>query len=233
MVALKPCLQYIYFLLLGGLSLFAQEKPFSFAQNSWHTGITLNILSEDEDDIEGLLFNIDERENTGFAINILGGYFFKENLSVGIQYNYTKKEKDLYYFNNDNASHYQLASTKHTITPFLRNYIPISNDNRFSLFNETDLGFGFGNTLVRHTKSETDITKTYTEEFDFKLGIRPGVNVIIVKGFAFEVAIDLLGLRYTSKNVLKNGINNGTQNNFKFDFDISLLSLDFGLAYYF
>ncbi|RSK40271.1 hypothetical protein [Mangrovimonas spongiae] len=210
-----------------------QEKVITFSKGMWHTGITLSIDDSEDENIDNLLYNVIENERNGFEINVLGGYFVKEAMSVGIQYSYLKRERDLIYELDDNEARRQSALSRHTATAFLRNYFPISANNRFNFFNETDLSFGFGNSNFRHTKSDTDITKTFTDEYNLKLGVRPGISVILTKGFAFEVSLDLLGLTYSNEDVTKDGVKEGSRSDFNFDFDISLLSLDFGLAYYF
>ncbi len=210
-----------------------QEKVINFSKGMWHTGVTLSIENSQDDNIDNLLYSIIENERNGFEINLLGGYFVKEDMSVGMQYSYLKRERDLIYELDDTEARRQSAVSRHTITAFLRNYFPISPNNRFSFFNETDLSFGFGNSNFRHEKSETDMTKTFTDDYNLKLGVRPGISVILTQGFAFEVSLDLLGLTYSNEKITKDGIDEGSRSDFNFDFDISLLSLDFGLAYYF
>ncbi|MFV0541877.1 MAG: hypothetical protein ACK5MZ_11710 [Aestuariibaculum sp.] len=226
------------FLLLFFTALYGnaqeKEKVLSFAKGTWHTAVTLSIKDTKDDNIDNLLFKINENKTNSFEVNILGGYFFKDYMSTGMRYSYLKRERNLNYQTDSNDQvRRQYALSRHTFVGFIRNYFPISADNRFNFFNETDLGIGFGNSNLRHTKSETDITKTYTDDYNLKLGIRPGIAIVIVEGFSFEVAVDLLGLNYTHHKETANGTSQGTSSDFNFDFDISLLSLGFGLAYYF
>ncbi|MEL4306479.1 outer membrane beta-barrel protein [Joostella sp. CR20] len=210
-----------------------EEPVINFSKGKWHTGITLSVNTDDDDDIENILFNISKNEQENFEINFTGGYFVKDNMSIGLQYSYLKHSQDLNYQTDDESPRYQSAKSVHTFTGFLRNYYPVTANHRLNFFNETNLGVGFGNTNTRHTKSEDDITKTFNDEFNLRLGVKPGVAVILTEGFAFEVALKLLGLDYTHSDITTNGIKQGSSSDFKLDFDISLLSLDFGLAYYF
>ncbi len=228
---LKILVPLVFFALEGVAQ--DQEKVVSFSKGTWHTAVTLSIENYKDENVDDLLYNVAENNRSGLEINVLGGYFVKENMSVGMRYSYLKRDRDLTYDLDDSEARLQLASSNHTITTFLRNYYPISANNRFSFFNETDLSFGFSNSNLRHTKSETDITKTFTDGYDLKLGVRPGVSVILTEGFAFEISLDLLGLTYANQKVVKDEVSEGSRSNFNFDFDISLLSLDFGLAYYF
>jgi len=227
----------VFFLVFNSHSLFSQDtndnKVITFSKGTWHTGLTLSINNSNDENIENILINVIDNENNGFEINMLGGYFFKDDMSAGLQYSYSHLERDLKYQNEGEQSRYQSAKSNHFFTAFIRNYFPISSSNRFNFFNQTNLGFGFGNSNIRQTKSINDITKTFTNDFNLRLGVKPSIAVILTKGFAFEIAVDLLGLTYSNSNVTKDGIIEGSSSDFKFDFDISLLSLDFGLAYYF
>ncbi len=225
---------FLTFIFLNIKTTYAQEeKVITFSKEMWHTALTMSINDSKDENIDNILLNIVDKQNKGFEINILGGVFLKENLSVGMRYSYLKRDLDVIYKNDENESRYQYARAKHSFTPFLRNYFPISKNNQFSFFNETDVSFGFGNTNSRHTKSANDITKTFSDEFNVSIGVKPGLAVILTKGFAFEISVDLLGLTYANSDVIKDGVRQGNSSDFKFDFDISLLSLDFGLAYYF
>lgn len=222
-------------LLCSSVLVFGQEveKVVDFEKGAWHVGVTMNIKNENEENVDNIILNVDVDDDDRFEFNVSGGYFVADYMSAGLKYGYLKKERDLQYNSDGEVAHYQSAKSKHVAVAFLRNYFPISANNRFSFFNETDLEFGFGNTLTRHQKSEAEITKTYADEFNVKLGLKPGVAVVLTKGFAFETAIELLGLNYTRNKITKNGVQEGYENNLNFDFDISLLALDFGLAYYF
>lgn len=224
---------WLIFVFMCGSKILAQEKVIEFSKGMWHAGITMSIVDSNDENVDELIYDVIKNHKSGFEINVLGGYFIGDNMSLGLQYSYAKHERDLIYETDETEARRQRASANHTFTAFLRNYYPISSNNRFSFFNETDLSVGFGNSNSRNTKSESEITKTYTDEIDLKLGLRPGIAIILIEGFAFEVSVDLLGLTYSNDKITKDGVNEGSRSDFKFDFDISLLSLDFGLAYYF
>ncbi|WP_299578906.1 hypothetical protein [uncultured Sunxiuqinia sp.] len=233
--------QYRLTLMLIGVSLLFQtyqvmgqdQTSPMFEKGTWHTGFTMNLNNTSSENLDNLLFNVGKFDNTGFGLNFSGGYFLADDISAGIKYSYQSKEMDAIYEWNEENARYQSAKSNHRMIFFLRNYYPISPNGRFSFFNETDLGVDLGSSVTRHTKSEKDITKSYSEEFSLALGVKPGMAVVLTRGFAFEVSVGLLGLTYTNKNVTTDGVKEGSRDKFNFDFDISLLSLDFGLAYYF
>ncbi len=220
-------------LLFPFMGVMGQENEAAFKKGSWHTGLTMNITDASGTNLDYLIVEMPDFGNEGFSVNFLGGYFFADDMSAGLRYNYAKRELDFMYDWNDALSHFQYAQSKHRFIAFLRNYYAIGTNKRFVFFNETDLGAGFGNSLMRHAKNERELSKSFSDEFTLELGVRPGVSVILTKGFAFEVSVGLLGLTYSNKDIIKNGIEEGNKRNFDFDFDISLLALDFGLAYYF
>ncbi len=213
--------------------LTGQDKIPDFKKGSWHTGLTMSITDVNNENIDYLLLEMPNFENAGFSINFLGGYFFADRISSGLRYNYSQREIDFVYDWNEDNSRLQSAYSKHHFIVFLRNYYPLGTNKRFSFFNETDLGIGFGNNLLRHTKSETDVSKSFSEKFTLEFGVKPGISAVLTKGFAFEVAVGLLGLTYSDTDIIREGVEEGHKRKFKFDFDVSLLTLDFGLAYYF
>lgn len=221
------------FFLFVTLPAVAQDSVGPFAKGNWHSGITINVDASNDDSLDTVLFDIQKNRDNGFAFTVLGGYFFKDNVSTGFQYEYAHSKVDLVYLKDADTARYRSASVDHLFTLFIRNYIPISNNGRFNFFNETDLGVGVGNAISRHNKSLEDIEKRFTDSYSLRLGIKPGVAIIIIQGFSFETSVDLLGMTYRHRNIEINGAGQGGSSDFKLDFDVSLLSLEFGLAYYF
>lgn len=225
----------LYLVLLSQVSVsFAQNQTKkAFRKGSLHTGFALNIVSSHDDNIENVLLEIVDKTKRSYNFNLYGGYFYKDKQSLGFRYGYEKSETNLSYVKDNEIALVQSAANLHNIEVFQRVYLPLNEKQVFSFFNETDLGFGFGNSIRRNTKSKDDVTKQFTEDFSVRLGLKPGMTVILTKGFAFEASVNLLGLSYARKKIERDDTAVGHQNDFKFNFDISLFTLGFGLGYYF
>ncbi len=210
------------------------ETHSKYEKGNWHTALTLNLEKEKEKNINDLFFDVQDHENTNFSISSAAGYFIKKEMSLGLKISYLKRKRDLKYLNSEEElARFQEASSSIIFTPFLRNYFPLGKKKKVSFFNETDISFGFGTTITRHTKSSTDISKLYSKDFSLNIGLAPGITFLLVRGFSFETSINLLGLKYDRHKITENNLPSGKQEDIKFDFDINLLRLNFSLAYYF
>ena len=89
------------------------------------------------------------------------------------------------------------------------------------------------NTLTRNTKNLDEIEKIYSDEFNLRLGISPGITFFVIENFAFEVQLDVLGYELNVKNRKINDIEESRIVTNNVDFNINILTMKLGLAYYF
>lgn len=204
-----------------------------FEKNDWFLLVSLGFEDTKSENNDILSVDIISNHKTDFNINLSGGYFLKEFLALGLNLSYQFDKSDLNYQNSNDTISVKRAGSMIIFSPFIRNYIPISKNKRFNLFNSTQLSFGFGDSTQRKTTQPDQIEKYYEKNLIARLGIKPGVNVFIIRNFVFEIGIDLIGFQYEHKNITYNETQKGKIDNYNFDFNIKLLSLDFGLAYYF
>lgn len=121
-----------------------------------------------------------------------------------------------------------------TIAPAIKTYFPLTKNKRLSFFNELGFGLGFGNTVTRDIKNQDEIQKAYTKEFKFSIGISPGITFFAIENFAFEVQLNnLIGYELQVSNKTINETEESKVTTHTVNFNIDLLSLNLGLAYYF
>ena len=65
------------------------------------------------------------------------------------------------------------------------------------------------------------------------MGISPGITFFAMENFAFEVQLDVLGYELQVRNREINGVEQSRDVRNNVDFNINILSLKLGLAYYF
>ncbi|MDW7695827.1 hypothetical protein R9C00_25145 [Flammeovirgaceae bacterium SG7u.111] len=212
---------------------FYNESFQPFTKGNWHTNLVLNFSQTEESNQINLLANVIDGNTFSYGVGFSGGYFFKDEMSAGLNIKFNRSNSNLNTLQDADTVNTKRLNHSFAFTPFLRNYIPLSKNNRFSVFNETGLTFGYGQTLRRKTVSEDKIEKYYGESYIARFGIRPGINAFIVENFSFEIAIDLIGFEMDYiKSDYGNG-QTGDATNLDFNFKIDLLSLNFGVAYYF
>ena len=95
------------------------------------------------------------------------------------------------------------------------------------------MGFGFGQTLTRDEFSPDEISKAFTDEFSFTIGISPGITFFAIENFAFEVQLNnLIGYEYKRSETTRDGSEQSSRVTNNVNFNINLLSLQLGLAYF-
>lgn len=109
----------------------------------------------------------------------------------------------------------------------------MTKNERLSFFTAAGLTLGKSNTLKRDIKNSDEIEKSFTDNYNLRLGLSPGVTFFAMENFALEVQLDVLGYEM---NLEKKTINDDIKSRdirHNVDFNINILSLKLGLAYYF
>ncbi|TAJ12378.1 hypothetical protein DMA11_13035 [Marinilabiliaceae bacterium JC017] len=78
-----------------------------------------------------------------------------------------------------------------------------------------------------------EINKTYASVVTFDIGVSPGIIFFAMENFAFEMGLNLIGYQLEYKETDKNDSEKSSSLTQNVNFKLNLLSLNFGLAYYF
>lgn len=233
------------FLLAASVSVFAQGATDEFSGNfalpefnAIHkrtafigfTGSASTRLSENED---VLLFKIIDQEKRAFNLLLSGGYMIRERLGVGlaIQYDYLRN-----YQTNEDAdgirSEISEAGSGLTTRLFVKNFIPITSSGRFNLF--YDIGINIGRDRVLKEDFTQDVlTRTYKTTNAVGIGMTPGINVMVIKGFAVELGVLAAGFSSSTQKVYVNDVETTTIKKGDLDLKLNILALTIGFFYYF
>ncbi len=224
--------QYSAYDLLSG---YYNEGFKPFQKKNFYVGLAFTVQNSELNNTQRLFNRIQDGSESNFSIKLGGGYFLWDHVMAefGIQYNRDKFEGSL--FNQDGDSLYRNEVTNMAIySPGIRTYFPLSRNERFSLFNALSMGFGFGQSLARDQFSVDRIEKVYSKEFEFSLGISPGITFFAIENFAFEIQLqNLIGYKYRQWKSTINNTEESTRTTHNVNFNINLLSLQLGLSYYF
>lgn len=206
-----------------------------FTKGKWFTALTFsledtNLKSDNkyigfDRIIEGSEFNYDIKIKGGYS---LGNYSF---IGLGITHGRDESEgAGIILLDTINS---ESVTNRNIISPFIRTYYPLSKNKRLSFFNEIKMDFGFENTDTKRYEngSQTELEKQ--KNFLFGVGISPGVTFFAIESFAFEIQLDVLGYEYERTNTIDEEGNEFTSDSHNVNFQLDLLSLNFGLAYYF
>ena len=205
-----------------------------FANGNWFTGFAFSLTDRTLENEPRLIFTVVDGDNLEYNLTFKGGYFLADNFMVGANFDYERQRFLGDVFKDPDTVRTELLSSKGVITPVIKYYFPLTRNNRLSFFNEIGLSFGFGRTLTRETRNLDIVNKSYTRDFLFSAGISPGITFFAIQNFAFEVQLNnLIGYTLNVTDSEINAIEESREVTNKVNFNIILLSLRLGLAYYF
>lgn len=214
------------------LSSYYEHDFEPFKKRNIYAGLRFNLSDRQEENTDYLIQNVIDGSRNDFNLTFKGGYYTGDYAMVGISLDlYQNKFIGNIYKEPDTLAS-NLITKGFAITPNFRSTVPLTQNGRLSFFTELGVTFGSSSSLVRRTSNIDVVNKQYSKDFDFKIGLSPGVTFFVMEAFAFEAQLDVFGY---ALNVSKKSVNSGEPSrkvNQTVDFNINLLSMNIGLAYY-
>lgn len=207
-------------------------------KGSWMVGGKVAYSTHTNENYRFLI--VEDINSTGyrFTVSPTFSYAIKNNMGLGMRFGYGR---NLLKVNSANISIDEIDvnvkdyySLSHDISAMVvyRNYIPLGESKRFALFNETQLSYGIGQAKLIDGHG-TSLIGTHEESQTISLGINPGMIAFIDNHFAVELNVGMLGLQYTKVDQIHNQVYQGSRDLTQINFKVNILSIGFGLAYYF
>ncbi|WP_215224959.1 hypothetical protein [Echinicola shivajiensis] len=215
------------------LSSYYEEGFEPFKKGNFYTGLSFSLTDRKLENTDFLIQKVIDGEHLDYDVTLKGGYYTGDYGMVGVDVEFYQDKFTGITFQDPDSLQSNRISRGLSVSPNFRSSVPLTNDERLSFFTVLGVTFGGGRTLSRKTKNLDEIEKVYGSEFNFRVGLSPGLTFFVMEAFAIEVQLDVLG--YDLK-VTKNTMNNtetAIETRQNIDFNINLLSLDLGLAYYF
>ncbi len=166
-------------------------------------------------------------------------YTIKDNLSAGVRFQYSRSLLNL-----DNAQFsfgeegtgieigledYYALQQSYTAMLIIRQYIPIGQSKRFSLFGELQLEYGSTTSKFAYDKP---VSGTFSKGYNVGIGIVPGIVAWVTNDVAFEVTIGVVGLGYSKQEQIHNQVYYGEMNTAHLTYGLNLFSIGLGVAFY-
>lgn len=216
------------------MSKYYNEDFNPFAKKNWYIGFAFSLKDQQLQNQARLFDKVLDGQDLSYDLTLKGGYFLGDYFMIGGNLIYSRNKFTGIIVQESDTIQRQNISSIGTIAPTLKSYVPLTKNNRLSFFNEIGLGFGFGNSVRRDTKNRDEISKSYTDEFNFTAGISPGITFFAIENFAFEIQLNnLIGYELNVSNKTTNQTEESKVTTHNVNFNIDLLSLNLGLAYYF
>ena len=244
--------------LLGAITLQAKEDreytPFDrgidapnslfIPKGTFGGGLTVSFNSFDIGSAESgytllspVLTGINGSFNT-FSIAPQVSWFFADNLSAGLRFDYSKTGLNLgnadLSLNEDLGISladisYQRQSYKGALT--LRNYMPIQHSRRFALFVEARLSGAYAQS--KNVRLDEGLRHgTYQDIYKAALDLVPGICVFVMNSVSFEVQVGVMGISWQKIVQTENQVKRSEIKRNGGNFNINLLSIGFGVNFF-
>lgn len=213
-------------------------KSVFIPKGTWMGGFSVSYRENVGDNLNYTVLKNLNGEGYTFGVSPYAGYFFKDNQSAGLRFNYDRSKIDLKNLDlnlgedfNINLDHIYYISNSYDVSAFWRIYMPIAKSKIFAVFNEARLCYSYSQGK-NSTGTGKEYTGSYTESNDIKLGIAPGITAFITNNAAVEVSVGLMGLDFGWSDQTTNQISHGSSNSASAHFKIDLFSLNLGMVVY-
>lgn len=206
-------------------------------RGQWSAGLTASYGEFGTDDIQVLdiLQNFDINVKA-YSIKPYISYFFRNNQSIGVKFNYSNASVDLdnltFDFDEDmNFSLTDVSYSAHNLSASInyRNYIGLGPDKRFAIFNEVDLGVGGGSSRFKRTIGG-EVRDTHTNVLNANLTFSPGLCVFIMDYVSVNVSFGVFGLNLRHEEQTTNGVDEGSRFSSGANFKFNIFNINFGMA---
>ena len=215
------------------MSKYYNENFNPFKKRNVYVGLAFSLDDLQQENTTGLIQNVVKGQSLDYNLVFKSGYYINRYTLVGFNFTYEHAKFSGEVFRDPDTLQSNSISRGYDFTPNIRPSIPLTHNDRLSVFIEIGLTFGYTTALTRNITNLDEVTKRYTEAFHFRAGISPGVTFFVIENFALEVQVNVLGYDLVVSEQTVNDNAPARKVDQKIDANINLLSLKLGLAYYF
>lgn len=188
-----------------------------------------------------MLFSLLDNMNgnlQSFGIAPYLSYFIKDNLSLGLRFDYDKSGFNLDALDvalgdlmtlNVTDMNYLKQSYSGSIT--LRNYMPIAGSKRFAMFAEIRATGAYAQSESYRTEDGNKYG-TYQDIYKGSLSVVPGLCCFVTNEAALEVSVGVLGFTHQKTVQKTNQVEVSTMVQNNASFKINLFSINMGISIY-
>lgn len=204
----------------------------------WITGVSVSYSQSDQDKYQFLIFENINGDTYSFKVSPTVMFAFKDNLAAGGRFSYQRQRTHLnsadIVLDTENSFNIEdLYSISHNYlgSALFRMYLSLGHSTRFGLFNEVQLQMGGGQSKLC-SGTGADLTGTFERNFQFNVGLAPGLCVFLNNYSALEVNVGVLGFNYNHTRSVTDQIYIANRHTKSANFKINLFSITFGCVFY-
>lgn len=181
-------------------------------KGQWIAGLSVNYSQSSQNKYQFFILEGISGDTYSFRVSPMAMFAFKNDMAAGGRFNYSRSLTKLESaditldaetgYNVDNL--YRLAH-EYSVSGLFRNYFSIGRSKRFGFFSEVQLTLGGGQAKLMQGKGES-LTGTYERNFNFNVGVVPGICVFLNDYSAIEANVGVLGFNYTDRKGIRDQI---------------------------
>ena len=208
-------------------------------KGQWVFGGTLTYSTHTNSDFSLLV--VDGINSNGYNVKVspMVGYSLLPNSIIGVRGMYSRSNLalDSAALNlgegdtaiNMQVNGYNMLKHSYNVAAIWRQYIPLGMNKRIGLFAEFQLAAGGSQSKFAEGQA---VRGTYAKGFDISLGANPGVVGFLTDNIAVEINVGILGLNYSHTHQIHNQVATGDTSSSAMNFNINILSVGLGFAFY-
>ena len=207
-------------------------------KGAWVAGVSVSYSQSNQDHYQFLIFENINGDTYSFKVSPTLMFCFKDNLTAGARFSYNRQRTRLNSadvvldsetsYNVDN-----LYSISHNYfgTGLFRMYMSLGRSTRFGLFNVVQIQLGGGQSKLCNGSGD-NLSGTFERNFQFNVGLAPGLSVFLTNYSAIEVNVGVLGFNYNHTRSTTDQIYIANRHTQKANFKVNLFSITFGVMFY-
>lgn len=207
-------------------------------KGQWLLGGAISYMERSEDNMNFLVLKDVSGEGYAFSVSPCVGYFFRDNMAVGIRYQYNRTYMDLGNLDLNLGEDFNIGlkdlywlEHKYEASAFLRTYMPIGRSKIFGFFNEARLTYGYTKGK-NSTGSGTEYDGTFETAHNIQIGCAPGLTAFVTDFAAAEVSVGVMGYNVKWVDQKTNQVETGKRRTASGNFKINLFSINLGMTLY-
>lgn len=214
------------------------QKSVFIPKGTWMFGGDVSYSEHDEDNLNFLVLKDIEGHGYDFTVSPYVSYFFRDNMSAGFRFAYTRSDLDMENFDLNLGEDFNISinnlvylQSKYEFSGFVRTYMPIGKGKIFGLFNECRLTYGYAEGK-NSTGAGVDYDGTFVNEHNLQIGFAPGLTAFVTDFAAAEVSVGVMGFDFVWEDQKTNQVETGKRRTSSGKFKIDLFSINLGMTFY-
>ncbi len=204
----------------------------------WLLGGAISYTETNADNQNFLVLKDMAGEGYAFNVSPCVGYFFRDNMAVGVRYAYKRSYLDLKSLDLNLGEDFNISlkdlywlEHKYETSAFLRTYMPIGRSKIFGFFNEVRISYGYVKGK-NSTGSGTEYDGTFETSHNLQIGCAPGLTAFVTDFAAAEVSVGVMGYNVKWVDQQTNRVETGSRRTASGNFKINLFSINLGMTLY-